>query len=112
MFSLPYVYMYIVSSALVFSIRDTMEMINPANPLVKPVMGMTGFITKVANFILLILCIFFAPHWWYSPIMWVCGIVLSVIIKILINDRADMAMGYLAVIGAPICTAISYFSLF
>ena len=112
MFSLPYVYLYIISSALVLSIRDTMEVINPAYPSVKPIMGMVGLVTKIANLVLLILCIFFAPHWWYVPIMWVCGVILSVIIKFIINERADMALGYLAVIGAPICTIVSYFSLF
>ena len=112
MFSLPYVYLYIISSVLVLSIRDTMEVINPANPFVKPIMGMIGLITKIANLILLILCIFFAPHWWYVPIMWVCGVILSVFIKFVINDRADMVLGYVAVICAPICTMASYFSLF
>lgn len=112
MFSLPYVYLYIISDVLILSLTDALRMINPANPFIKPIMGISGGITRVANIVLLILCIFFAPHWWYAPIMWVCALALSIFIKVIFGDITDIVLGFLAVIAAPICTIGAYICLF
>lgn len=108
----PYFYCYIISSILVYSIFDIIKVINPANPNIIPTMGNVGFITKIANIIYLILCFFFAKHWWYVPLMWIAGIIFSVAIKNRTNYKVYMFLGYIAVLGAPLCTLFAYLNLF
>ena len=109
MFSQTYFYLYVISSILIFALQNTMKKINPANPMVIPFMGTMGLVSNIANFALLILCLFFAEHWWYAPIMWVVGTVLSILIP---PTKIEMLLGYLAVICAPACTLFAYLYLF
>ena len=109
MFSSPYLYLYAISSVLVFALGNTMRKINPANQMVIPFMGSVGLVTNIANYIFLVLCLFFAEHWWYAPIMWVFGYVLSILIP---PTKVEMVLGYLAAICAPLCTLFAYLVLF
>lgn len=109
MFTQTYFYLYVVSSVLVFCLENTMKRIHPANGMVIPFMGAAGLITKIANLVLLVLCLFFAPHWWYALIMWGCGYILSILIP---PTKVEMVLGYIAVICSPLCTLFAYMTLF
>lgn len=109
MFTTPYFYLYVISCVLVFALKNTMQKITPANPLITPLMGMVGLVSHIANYVLLILCLFYAEHWWYAPIMWVIGFILTILIP---PTKVETIMGYLGIIGAPACTLFAYLSLF
>ena len=94
---------------MVYALGNTMKKITPANPNVIPLMGIMGLITNIANYVLLVLCLFFADHWWYALIMWVFGFVLSILVP---PTRLETILGYIGVACAPACTLIAYLNLF
>ena len=106
MFSLPYVYFYIISSLLCHAMQDTMRSTTPTNQLVHPIMGLIGLITKVANFILLILCLFHAEQWWYALVMFGTAFGASILLP-----RFSF-LGYLGILAAPVCSVLAYINLF
>lgn len=109
MFSQPYFYLYVVSCLLVFALRNTIQKNTPANPMVTSVMGFVGLITNIANYVLLALCLFFAEHFWYVPIMWVIGFILCTLLP---PTKIETTLGYIGLICAPLCTVLAYISLF
>lgn len=107
MLSQPYFYLYLVSSIFVFVLGDAMKNSQPANPNLIPIAGLVGLITNVANYAFLILCLFFAEHWWYPIIMWAISFVTAILIP---PTRGGFA--FLGIIVAPLCTICAYVSLF
>lgn len=108
MLSLPYFYFYVISSVLVFALGDTMKKIEPANSSLLSIMGTIGLITRIANYLFLILCLFKAEHWWYALIMWLVGFIISILIP---PAKAESNLGYIAIVCAPMCTIVSYITL-
>ena len=108
MLSQPYFYLYIVSSVLLFVLRDAMKNSNPANPNLIPLSGIVGMITNIANYVFLILCFFFTEHWWCPIIMWVISFVLS----ILIPPVKGTPFAFLGIVISPLCTIFAYINLF
>lgn len=109
MFNEAYFYLYVVSAMLISALQDTMKTINPSNPYMISFMGTIGLLCKIANMALLVLCLFFSWRWWYAPIMWVVGFILSTLIPPI---RAGRILGHIGIIGAPICTLLAYLDLF
>lgn len=109
MFSQPYLYLYVASELMAFAAKHTMAKINPANPLVVPIMGIVSSVCTIAGFVLLILCLFFAEHWWFAPIMWAIAFVACIILP---PNKIETILGYAGVICAPICILLAYLDLF
>lgn len=106
MFNQPYFYYYLVASVLIYALADTMKSINPANPFVVPLMGAVGLLTKVACFVFLILCLFYAEYWWYALAMWGMGFVISILLP------PTRFLGYVSVVVSPVCIVLAYLNLF
>ena len=106
MFSLPYVYLYIISNLSCYAMQDTMKNTTPANQFAHPIMGLIGLITKVANIVLLILCLFYAEQWWYALVMFAISFVASMLLP------SYRFLGYLGILAAPICSVLAYINLF
>lgn len=109
MINQPYIYLYVISSIFVFAVGNTMKKSNPAKPLVHSLMGIVGLVTNIANYVLLALCLFFAEHWWYALVMWALGFVLSILIP---PTKVETILGYIGIVGAPLCTLFAYLTLF
>ena len=106
MFSLPYVYFYLASSLSCYAIKDTIANTTPANELVHPIMGLVKLITRLANFVLLILCIIYAEQWWYALAMMGTAFGASFLLP------PFNFLGYIGIISAPVCSVLAYINLF
>lgn len=109
MFSQVYFYCYVLASVLTFALQGAMKKNNPANQSLIPMMGIVGLVTKISGFVFLILCLFYAEHWWHALAMWVAGFALSVLMP---SNKVETLLGYLAVAVAPVCILLAYLDLF
>lgn len=109
MFSQPYLYLYAASSVFSYAMHLTFKKIRPRSPLFPLLMSTFGLLSKFANIVFLILCAIYAEHWWHALIVGGIGFFLSVLIP---PTKIEMILGYLGVIGAPLCTLFTYLTFF
>ena len=108
MLSQPYFYLYVISCVLVFALGNTTKKADLIEPQTLAIMGVVGLITNISNYVLLVLCLFLADHWWYAIVMWIVGFIAT----ILLPPTKEQTLAYIGVVAAPICTLLAFISLF
>ena len=109
MFYQPFLYLYIASAVFTYAMQLTSKKINPKNPIVLLLMNAFGLISNIANTVFLIIYAINADHWWYALIAGALGFIASILLP---PARIEMILGYLGIIGAPLCTTLAYINLF
>jgi hypothetical protein len=109
MFNQPFLYLFIASEIFIFAMQMTVKKIRPRSPLMPFLMSILGLLSQIANVVFIILYAINADHWWHALVAGVLGFFASVLIP---PTKIEMVLGYLGIIGAPLCVTLAYLNLF
>lgn len=84
-------------------------------PFTSPIGTVLGTLDLIARYVFIVLCFFFAPHWWYGILVIALGILTLIFTPKIDVNNCGKGMWVYSMIGShisPIVTILMYLSLF